>query len=81
LKYYYIKALNIIIRDSYIAITKLEFLGIIKGIRKEAFKASILIGAFKKTGIIPFNPQVVLCRIEERATNISDRVTPEASTP
>jgi len=52
-------------------ITKLEFLSFIQEVYCKAFKTKTILSAFKKTGIHPFNPRVILDRISERA------VTPE----
>lgn len=45
---------------------KIEFLSIIERVCKQAFKHSSILLAFKKTGISPFNPQVVLKDVEKR---------------
>jgi hypothetical protein len=58
--------LDTIIRDGCAHITKLEFLAYIQQIRTQAFKESTAKSAFKKTGIHPFNPQVVLQPIADR---------------
>ena len=57
---YHAKVLNIMVRDGVINITKLEFLGCIQQVRKQAFKRETILSAFRKTGISPLNPQVVL---------------------
>ena len=44
----------------------MEFLQIIEGVRQQAFKSSTITSAFRKTGIIPFNPKVVLDVLEAR---------------
>jgi hypothetical protein len=59
-KYYHTKALDIIVRDSLINITKLEFLGCIQQVRKQVFKQETILSAFRKTEILPLNLQVVL---------------------
>jgi hypothetical protein len=66
LKHYQAKALDTIIRDGCAYITKLEFLAYIQQIRTQAFKESTVKSAFKKTGIHPFNPQVVLQETADR---------------
>lgn len=67
LKHYHAKALDILVRDGIINITKLEFLSIIQQVRDQAFKASTIKSAFKKTGIWPFNPQLVIQQLVDRA--------------
>ncbi|KAK4148489.1 hypothetical protein C8A00DRAFT_19691 [Chaetomidium leptoderma] len=54
------------VRDGLTNITKVEFLSVIQGVRRKAFKESTIIAAFKKTGIWPFNPQVVLQVVRDR---------------
>ena len=75
MKHYHVMAVDIVVRDGYTNITKLEFLSFIQDVRRQAFKADTILSAFKKTGIHPFNPQVILDRIAERV------VTPEPTRP
>ncbi|KJZ68936.1 hypothetical protein HIM_11679 [Hirsutella minnesotensis 3608] len=66
LKHYHAKALDVMVRDGLVNITKLEFLSCIQQVRLQAFKESTIRSAFRKTGIFPFNPQVVLQCLEAR---------------
>lgn len=66
LKHYHAKALDVMVRDGLVNITKLEFLSCIQEVRKQAFKESTILSAFRKTGIWPFNPQLVIRILEER---------------
>ena len=66
LKHYHAKALDVMVRDGLINITKLEFLSCIQQVRLQAFKEGTIRSAFRKTGIFPFNPQVVLRCLEGR---------------
>lgn len=66
LKHYHAKALDVMVRDGLVNITKLEFLSCIQQVRLQAFKKSTIRSAFRKTGIWPFNPQVVLQSLEAR---------------
>ena len=66
LKHYHAKALDLMVRDGLTNITKLEFLACIQGVRKQAFKRSTVISAFKKTGIYPFNPLPILQQLQDR---------------
>ena len=63
-KHYYTKAIDIAVRDGCIQITKVEFLATILDIRRKTFKKSTIYSAFAKTGLIPFNPEVVLQKIK-----------------
>ncbi|KAI6778341.1 transposase [Emericellopsis cladophorae] len=66
LKHYHAKALDVIIRDGVVNVTKLEFLSLIEGVRRQAFTAKTIKSAFKKTGIWPFDPDLVIRAVEER---------------
>jgi hypothetical protein len=66
LKHYHAKALDILVRDGVINITKIEFLSIIQDIRRKAFKKESILSAFKKTGIWPFNPQPIIEELHKR---------------
>jgi hypothetical protein len=66
LKHYHAKELDIMVRDGLVNITKLEFLSCIGRVRLQAFKQSTILSAFRKTGIWPFNPQLVLQILEAR---------------
>lgn len=84
LKHYHAKALDVLVRDGLTEITKLEFLSVIEGVRKEAFKATTIKSAFKKTGIHPYNPDIVLRPLQERViqhTPSPTRQTSSSSTP
>ena len=66
LKHYHAKALDVMVRDGLVNITKHEFLSCIQQVRSQAFKESTIRSAFRKTGICPFNPLAVLQSLEER---------------
>ncbi|KAJ6094227.1 hypothetical protein N7467_003072 [Penicillium canescens] len=59
-------AVERLVRDGIAHIAKINFVAEIEGIRAEALKRSTIISAFKKTGISPFNPSIVLEQIEAR---------------
>ncbi|OAQ58232.1 DDE superfamily endonuclease [Pochonia chlamydosporia 170] len=67
LKHYHAKALDVMVRDGLTNVTKIEFLSCIQSVRKQAFKRSTIISAFRKTGISPFNPQPILEMLSQRA--------------
>ena len=66
LKGYYAKALDVLVRDGCTNITKLEFLSVIHDVRRKALKPATILSAFKKTGIVPFNPLVILRPLRDR---------------
>ena len=56
LKHYQAKALDELLRDGVIYISKLDFLGYIQKIRRQALKPETIQSAFRQTGIWPLNP-------------------------
>ncbi|KAM4061702.1 Tc5 transposase DNA-binding domain-containing protein [Hirsutella rhossiliensis] len=66
LKHYHAKAVDLVVRDGCTDITKLEFLDFIQDVRKQAFRQLTIISAFRKTGIVPFNQEVVLAVMKAR---------------
>ena len=66
LKHYHAKALDVFVRDGLVNISKLEFLSCIQEVRKQAFKETTILSAFRKTGIWPLNPSKVLQILEAR---------------
>ena len=80
LKHYHAQALDFLVRDGITQITKLEFLGFIQQIRKQTFKESTIRSAFKKTGIIPFDPSIILEKLRDRrATTPPDQTASQSS--
>lgn len=65
--------------DGLTNITKIGFLSTIENVRQEAFKTSTIQSAFKNTGIWPFNPEVVLRKVEERRPRIRTPSPPPPS--
>lgn len=76
LKHYHAKELDYMVRDGLTNITKLEFLAMIQQIRKQAFKRTTIHSAFKKTGIWPLNPQLILDKVAVRAPVRTPSPTP-----
>jgi hypothetical protein len=72
LKHYYAKELEFLVRDGVVNIRKLEFFGLIERVRQKAFKKTTILSAFQKTGISPFNPNIVLDVLRNRV----DQKTP-----
>ena len=81
LKHYHAQALDFLVRDRITQITKLEFLGLIQDIRKKAFKESTIRSAFKKTGIMPFNPNIILGELRNRRAVTPPEQTSHQSSP
>jgi len=45
---------------------KLSLLAAITSIRRQAFKQSTIVSAFRETGLVPYSPETVLNRLQER---------------
>jgi len=65
LKHYHAEAIEEATRTGCSDFNKIEFLAAIESIREKAFKRSTIISAFKKTGLIPYNPNIVLSTLRE----------------
>jgi len=65
-KHYHAKALDLVVREGCVNITKLEFLEHIQDVRKKALRTSNVQSAFRKPGIYPFKPEVVLDQVQAR---------------
>ena len=64
-KHYHTEAIDRAVRLGDCQFGKLEFLAAFQGFRNETFKPSTIRHAFKSTGIVPFDPNVVLDKIRE----------------
>lgn len=77
LKHYHSEAVNMAISTGDESFTKVEFLAAFTKFRRQAFKSSTIRSAFRETGLIPYNPEVVLEKV--RNTLPPPRpITPEA---
>lgn len=81
LKHYHAQALDILVRDGLTNITKIEFLGLIEGIRERAFKEATILSAFRKTGIWPWDPEQVLQGLRERLPQYTPSPPSTAAAP
>ncbi len=82
LKHYYAEAVDNAVQTGDMEFIRVEFLAHIQSIRKQTFKKSTVLSSFRKTGLIPFDPQVVLDRLPLPATNTtSDSAQPPVSPP
>ena len=67
--------------------TKVEFLNVFNGFRQQAFKRTTIESAWKKAGLIPYNPSIVLDKVREmlppprQATAPAQPFQPLAETP
>ena len=65
LKHYHAEAIDKATRTGCSDFNKLEFLSAITSIREQAFKESTIISSFRRTSLIPYNPDIVLSRLPE----------------
>lgn len=63
LKHYYSEAVNQAISMGDEFFTKVEFLVVFNQFRRQAFKTSTIESAWRNTGLIPYNPEVVLQKV------------------
>jgi len=68
LKHYHSEAIDYATRTGCSDFNKIEFLSALRSIRLQAFKESTILSAFRKTGLIPWNPDAVLSRLLENQT-------------
>jgi hypothetical protein len=73
MKYYHVEAINRTVRLSDTKFPRAEFLSAFNGIRKDTFKKITIYSVFRKTGLIPFNPNVVIKRMREKGVVITPR--------
>jgi hypothetical protein len=66
LKWYHTEAIDMAIRTGNSTFNKVEFLANWQQVHDQAFKASTIQSAFQKTGLIPYNPQVVLAQLSQQ---------------
>ena len=65
LKFYHSEAIEEATRTGCSDFNKVEFLSAIGSIREHAFKRTTILSAFRKTGLIPYNPDIVLSKLRE----------------
>jgi gamma-glutamylcysteine synthetase len=63
MKHYHKMALDNAIHTGCYNFNKVEFLAAIRQIRQKAFKRTTIIHAWRDTGLVPYNPEVVLSKI------------------
>jgi hypothetical protein len=66
LKYYHAEAVDNAARAGDITFSKTEFLAVFQDFRSKAFKHNTILSAFRKTGIVPYDPSKVLDLLREK---------------
>jgi hypothetical protein len=74
LKHYHAEAIDRAVRTRDSDFSKYKFLAAFNDIRAQAFTESTIISAFQKTGLIPYNPELVVGAMQEL---IREKVTLE----
>lgn len=66
LKHWHFEAVNEAVQNGNETFSKVEFLNAFNSFRRQAFKESTIRSAWKKTGLIPYNPVCVIDKVRER---------------
>jgi len=64
-KHYHSEAIEAATRTGCTDFDKVEFLTAIDSIQQQTFKLSTICSAFRTTGLVPYNPSVVLAQLRE----------------
>lgn len=77
-KHYYAEAIDALIRAGVGQYNKLEFLADFERFRARALTASTIRSAFKKTGLVPFDPNVVLVKARQFVASLGSNERPNS---
>lgn len=83
-KHYHAEKIDEQTRTGCEAFTKVEFLHAIADIRKATFKSNSIRSAFRKTGLVPYNPDMVLVKLREsmpESPSLQPSTPPRATPP
>jgi len=75
-KHYHVEAVEAATRTGYGDFDKAEFLDTIDTIRQQTFKSSTIQSAFRATGLIPYNPDIVISKLRESVIPPSHQLEP-----
>jgi hypothetical protein len=64
-KHFHAKTIDYATRTGYNDFNKFEFLAAINSIRQQTFKKNSILSSFREYNLIPYNPQIVLNKIQE----------------
>ena len=68
-KHYHAEAIDAGTRTGCSDFNKLESLAALTSIREQAFKETTVLSTFQQTGLIPFNPEIVLSQLGEATSS------------
>ena len=74
LKHYHAEAIDRAVRTGDSDFSKYEFLAAFNDVRAQAFTESTILSAFRKTGLMPYNPELVVGAMQEL---VREEATPE----
>lgn len=80
-KHYHAEAIDASIRAGVGQYNKLEFLADFERFRARALTTSTIRSAFKKTGLVPFDPNVVLVKARQFVASLGSNERPKTPTP
>ena len=80
-RHYHAEAVDQATRSGCSEFDKMEFLNAIDSIRLSTFKPSTIISSFRKTGLIPFDPEIVLAKLSPAEQGISSAETSHTTPP
>jgi hypothetical protein len=83
-KHYHAEAVETATRSGCSEFDKVEFLDKIDSIRQQTFKKSTIISSFRATGLIPYNPEIVISKLREAqfpSTPTAPTTPPQVSSP
>jgi hypothetical protein len=80
-KHYHAKAIDTSIRAGVGQYNKLEFLADFERFRARALTTYTIKSAFKKTGLVPFDPNVVLTKARQFVASLDSNERPQTPTP
>ena len=75
-KHYHAEAIDNASRTGCSEFDKIEFLTAIDSIRWQTFKPTTILSAFKATGLIPFNPSIVINKLSNIGSSSAPEIQP-----
>ena len=80
-KHYHAEAIDKAIRAGGGEFNKIDFLSIFQDMRLKTFTKSTILAAFRNTGLVPYNPNVVISKIEAQSRQRPTTPPPPPSAP
>ena len=80
-KHYHSEAIDQLMRGGGSDFDKLDFLSIFQNMRNQTFTSTTILASFRNTGLVPYNPEVVLRKVEAIQTRRPATPPPLPSAP